>query len=77
MEDRFRRNVYFATKANIAKNDELLQFGLTNEKLMLNSFADYTRDELFTLRAIIEDAEEEWSNYKVQISSKFITKSQL
>lgn len=67
-EDRFRRGIFFANKDKIAKYDELLRFGLTSEKLELNIFADYTRDELFLLRSGLEiiTAQDEWDSYKVQ-----------
>lgn len=65
-EDRMRRGVYFATKAKIAKYDELLHFGLGTEKLELNIFADNLRDELFSLRSITEEFQDEWDSYKVK-----------
>lgn len=65
VEDRYRRNIYYATRQKIAKYDELLRFGIEAEKLELDSFADYTRDELFSLRSLSEEHQAEWDEYKV------------
>lgn len=49
-------------------HDELIRYGLSTEKLELDIFADYTRDELFNLRSGLEHGiqnKEEWGKYKV------------
>lgn len=65
LEDRFRRNLYFATKEKLIKYDELTRFGIPWEKIEMDIFADYTRDELFSLRSILEESQDEWNEYKV------------
>lgn len=66
VEDRLRRNLYFATKEKVAKHNELFLLGLEPEKLELNIFADFTRDELFNLRSIVDEDQDEWTTYKVR-----------
>ncbi|XP_031636952.1 uncharacterized protein LOC116349588 [Contarinia nasturtii] len=66
IEDHMRRGIFFATKAKIAKYDELLTYGLGTEKLELDIFADYLRDELFSLRSILEGSQDEWDSYKLK-----------
>lgn len=65
IEDRLRRNIYFANKEKIAKIDELYSLGLAPEKLELNIFSDQTRDEIFSLRSIVDEDQNEWIAYKV------------
>lgn len=65
VEDRLRRNIYFANKEKVAKYDEVLTHGIGFEKIQLDIFADQLRDEIFSLRSILEDSQEEWNNYKV------------
>lgn len=65
MEDRFRSYIYFANKEKLVKYDELVRFGLGSERVELDIFADYTRDELFSLRSILEESQDEWNSYKV------------
>lgn len=67
LEDRFRMGIFFANKDKIAKHDELIKFGLDAKKLEMDSFADFTREELFKLREEMESplCDEEWKKYKV------------
>lgn len=60
----YRFGIYFANKEKVDKYDQLIYFGLGNEKLVLDSFADFTRDELLNLRALDETEQAEWDSYK-------------
>lgn len=68
-EDRFRRNLYFASKTRVATHNELFNNGLAAEPLQLDIFADYTRDEIFSLRSILDEDQQEWNDYKVNYKS--------
>lgn len=71
MEDRFRRNLYLATKTRVATHNELFNNGYASEPMQIDIFADYTQDELFSLRSIIDEGQDEWNDFKVRkISNK-------
>lgn len=65
IEDRYRRNLYFATKTRVATHNELFNHGLAAAPLQLDIFADQTRDEIFSLRSILDEDQDEWNDYKV------------
>lgn len=65
IEDRLRRNLYFASKARVATRNRLLEHGINREQLQLDIFADQTLDEINALRSILDDSQDEWNAYKV------------
>lgn len=69
LEDRLRRNLYFATKTRVATHNKLFENGLAAEQLQLDIFADFTRDEIFSLRSILDEDQDEWNDYKVNKSA--------
>lgn len=67
----YRFGIYYANKLKVAKFDELIYFGVGDKQLTLNSFADFTRDELFNLRAHVETDLDEWISFKETHGKKY------
>lgn len=63
--DRFRRNIYFAMKEKVAVYGKLFELGLVSERIELDKYSDYTRDEL------LSDERIEWNEYKVKMQLQF------